>query len=84
MLRHAAEAVCPGGRLIYATCSSEPEENEQVVARFLNHHPEFVPAVPRAVPALDRVLDGNGHLRTLPFRHGVEAFFAAAFARRPA
>ena len=84
MLRHAAEAVRPGGRLIYATCSSEPEENEQVVARFLDRHPEFVPAVPNAVPALDRVLDGNGHLRTLPFRHGVDAFFAAALARRPA
>ena len=82
MLRHAAEAVRPGGRLIYATCSSEPEENEQVVARFLDRHPRFVPAVPDASSAVARMLDGNGHLRTLPFRHGVEAFFAAALAHR--
>src|SRR5262249_28344971 len=34
MLRHAADAVAPGGRLIYATCSSEPEENEELVAAF--------------------------------------------------
>ena len=82
MLRRAAEAVRPGGRLIYATCSSEPEENEQVVARFLERCPRFVPAVPDTVPAVARVLDRNGHLRTLPFRHGVEAFFAAVLAYR--
>ena len=33
MLGHAAEAVAPGGRLVYATCSSEPEENEAVADR---------------------------------------------------
>ncbi len=34
MLQHAAAVVAPGGRLIYATCSSEPEENEQVAEAF--------------------------------------------------
>jgi 16S rRNA (cytosine967-C5)-methyltransferase len=37
MLRHAAAVVRRGGRLIYATCSSEPEENEAVVETFLSH-----------------------------------------------
>ena len=41
MLRHAAEAVRSGGRLVYATCSSEPEENDRVVASFLAGNSDF-------------------------------------------
>jgi 16S rRNA (cytosine967-C5)-methyltransferase len=87
MLGHAADAVAVGGRLVYSTCSSEPDENEDVVTAFLRDHPEFVAADPRArgrpggtIP--DGVLDGAGHLRTLPHVHGLEAFFAALLVRR--
>lgn len=82
MLRQAAEAVRPGGRLIYATCSSEPEENEQVVDGFIDRDPRFAPARPESTGAVARLLDDRGHLRTLPFRDGVEAFFAAVLVRR--
>jgi len=41
MLQHAAEGVAPGGRLVYATCSSEPEENEAVADAFLATTPGF-------------------------------------------
>jgi 16S rRNA (cytosine967-C5)-methyltransferase len=84
MLRHAAAAVRPGGRLIYATCSSEPEENEAVVAAFLARDRGFEPMDPRSeLPEPVRpLLDQTGHLRTLPFAHGLEAFFAATFSRR--
>ena len=37
----SASLVRPGGRLVYATCSVEPEENEQLVARCLERHPEL-------------------------------------------
>ncbi len=43
MIGAAAALVAPGGKLVYATCSSEPEENEGVVEAFLIQHPEFVP-----------------------------------------
>ena len=43
MLQHAADMVAPGGRLVYATCSSEPEENEGVADAFLATTPEFMP-----------------------------------------
>ena len=67
MLEHAAAVVADDGHLIYSTCSSEPEENEAVVAAFLQRHPDFLPA---AEP-----------FRTLPFRDGMEAFFAAMLVK---
>src|SRR4029453_18025382 len=41
LLMRAADVVRPGGRLVYATCSSEPEENDGVVARFVATRPDF-------------------------------------------
>ena len=80
-LARAAAAVRPGGQLVYATCSSEPEENEHVVARFRRTHPHFE-AVRPAVPEAARFLDAEGHFRTLPFRDGLQAFFGAVLRRR--
>jgi 16S rRNA (cytosine967-C5)-methyltransferase len=71
--------------LIYATCSSEPEENEHVLSAFLAAEPRFAQTDPRhgasaGVPHVDElapVLDATGALRTLPHLHGLEAFYAA-------
>jgi 16S rRNA (cytosine967-C5)-methyltransferase len=84
MLQHAADAVAPGGRLVYATCSSEPEENEGVVDAFLATTPDFAPRDAReAAPRLPHdVIDARGHLRTEPHVHGLEAFFGAVLERR--
>jgi len=83
LLERAAHVLAPGGRLVYATCSSEPEENDVVVDRFIAGNPEFAAVDLRGtVPALEPLLDERGMLRTLPFVHGLEAFFAAALTHR--
>jgi 16S rRNA (cytosine967-C5)-methyltransferase len=84
MLDHAADQVRPGGRLIYATCSSEPEENEQVADRFLERAISFAPVNARlAHPSLPaEAIDERGHLRTTPAPLGLESFFGAVFERR--
>jgi 16S rRNA (cytosine967-C5)-methyltransferase len=84
LLEQTSQTVRRGGRLVYATCSSEPEENEDVIARFLLEQPTFAitdlrTASGGAVPAV--VLDERGFLRTLPFAHDLEAFFAAMLQR---
>jgi 16S rRNA (cytosine967-C5)-methyltransferase len=83
MLQNAAEVVAPGGRLIYATCSSEPEENEAVAARFLESAPQFSSVDARLThPSLPAtVVDDRGHFRTAPDQHGLEAFFGAVFQK---
>ena len=86
MLQRAGDAVAPGGRLLYATCSSEPEENEAVADAFLATTPDFegtdLRAAAPALAAAADLVDARGHLRTEPHRHRLEAFFAAAFVRR--
>ena len=84
MVQQAADRVAPGGRLIYATCSSEPEENEGVADAFLATTPAFLPVSARGTHPLlaDALIDTRGHLRTEPHQHGLEAFFGAVFERR--
>jgi 16S rRNA (cytosine967-C5)-methyltransferase len=84
MLHEAARALKPGGRLVYATCSSEPEENEVVVASFLAGRRDFRPVARQALLAdgmPEAVLDPGGRLVTRPDVHGLEAFFAAPLER---
>jgi len=83
LLERAAAVVKPGGRLVYATCSSEPDENEAVVDRFLTSRKnEFVlvDLRPELGGHLHPLLNADGSLQPSP-RHGLEAFFAAALVR---
>jgi 16S rRNA (cytosine967-C5)-methyltransferase len=78
ILAAAATLLRPGGRVVYATCSPEPEENEAVVAAFLAAHPAFRVDPPAAFPL---PLDPDGYLRTRPDRHGTDGFTAVRLRR---
>ena len=79
ILDSGAKLVCPGGRLVYSTCTFAPEEDELAVAAFLERHPEFEPEVievPWFVPA------PNGGHRMWPHKLLGEGHFAAVLRKK--
>jgi 16S rRNA (cytosine967-C5)-methyltransferase len=87
LLDHAADLVRPGGRLVYATCSLEPEEGERQIARVLAAHPSFAvePVHADELGVESRVVSPEGFLRVLPSHGagfgGMDGFFAARLHR---
>ncbi len=84
LLAGAARATAPGGRLVYACCSLEPEEGPERIAAFLAGRPDFA-LEPVAFPALPEAVAPDGALRTLPSmlpeRGGMDGFYAARLVR---
>ena len=56
ILEAAAQMLLPGGRIVYSTCTFAPLENECVIARFLQKHPDFLVC---EVPFTDGMEPGN-------------------------
>ncbi len=92
LLDNAAKLVKPGGTLVYCTCSLEPEEGPQQIARLLKREPEFerVPVQPDECGIAPEWITPEGDLRTLPFHlpnarpelAGLDGFYAARLKRR--
>jgi 16S rRNA (cytosine967-C5)-methyltransferase len=78
LLGAVAPLVADGGRLVFATCSLEPEENEEVATPFLAGHPDF--AFDSLPEWAERFRDGP-FVRTRPEREGGDGFFAAVLRR---
>lgn len=77
ILDRASRAVKAGGKLVYATCSLLPAENEDQVAAFLARNPDF------EIAPLDETLGlGTPYMRLTPHRHKTDGFFAAVMVRK--
>jgi 16S rRNA (cytosine967-C5)-methyltransferase len=82
ILAGAARLVKAGGRLVYATCSILPDENEAIVDAFLASHPDFQRlSAADLLAKQDITIDVGTDLRLLPHTHGTDGFFAAVLER---
>jgi 16S rRNA (cytosine967-C5)-methyltransferase len=87
ILAGAARLLKPGGRLVYATCSLLPQENERVAEAFsAQHGAEFEPVDAAVVLEAARIgepaaLVAGPYLRLWPHRHHTDGFFAAVWQR---
>lgn len=92
ILASAARLLKSGGRLVYATCSILPQENEAIAEAFSAAHPDFVPLdagetlaqlkVEGAEKLCSGGASGTGYLRLWPHLHQTDGFFAAAWVRK--
>ncbi|RKX57253.1 MAG: 16S rRNA (cytosine(967)-C(5))-methyltransferase RsmB, partial [Thermodesulfobacteriota bacterium] len=88
LLEGLVEFLKPKGVLVYATCSLEPEENEEVVKKFLEKHPEFEIESPLIVlekicgENIKELIEDDKYLKTYPHKHNMDGFFVVRLRKR--
>src|SRR5581483_6368019 len=88
LLDAAADMVAPGGLLVFAVCSLEPEEGIEQVDALLARNADFArePVEPALIHGMTELISADGDLRTLPChladRGGMDGFYAARLRRR--
>lgn len=83
-LQNAAKWLKSKGVLVYCTCTLNREENQEVVDRFLEAHPDFIrEEVSAQLPkSARRLVDENGFYQTWPPAHGLDGFFSARLKKK--
>ncbi len=79
ILEASSKYVKKGGRLVYSTCSVNPNENRRVCDAFLKEHPEFKSVV--TLPQIARTIDEGDYLTLMPHTNNCDGFFIAVFEK---
>jgi len=78
-----AKLLKPGGRLVYATCSFLPQENQAIVDAFLAQHSDFILRPVADILAQQKILlEAGAYLQLTPQQHNTDGFFAAVLERK--
>ena len=81
ILRNAASLVKSGGSIVYSTCTIEPEENEEIITKFLSENKQFqIDSARSYVPEI--FTTGEGYVYTFPHKHGIDGSFAVRLQKR--
>ena len=81
LLENASRLLKQGGILVYSTCTTEREENNEVVEKFLQKHPEFV--VENATYYVNKsVVTSDGFVETYPHHHHLDGSFAVRLVKK--
>ncbi len=82
LLESVSPLLSSNGSLLFVVCSTEPEENEIVIKKFLNRHPEFK-ILPVASSKIfpHSCITKEGFFKSLPHHHSMDGFFAARLYR---
>jgi 16S rRNA (cytosine967-C5)-methyltransferase len=81
LLNNAATYLNPGGVIVYSTCTTEPEENMDIVKDFLEKNPDF--KIDNAGQFVNKELvNADGCIETFPHRHGIDGSFAARLVKQ--
>ena len=80
ILETSSKYVKSGGRLIYSTCSVNPNENRKICEAFLKENPDFYSV--KVLPHIERAVDEGDYLTLFPHKNNCDGFFIAAFHRK--
>ncbi len=79
ILCNATKYLKAGGRLVYSTCTLNPQENSEICDKFLAEHPHFT--AEKVLPDLPRYSEDDKYLTLMPHIHSTDGFFIAAFRK---
>jgi 16S rRNA (cytosine967-C5)-methyltransferase len=75
ILDRAIAWVKPEGAIVYSTCTLHPAENEEVITRFLENHPDWQIVPPAADNPAAHFVSDRGWVKVLPHEHDMDGFF---------